>query len=79
MTLKQFELKTLTREEWRAMDKKTLEDQLEKLSKEYPLVLHTEAGRIFSMVRRMKAEKKMGRQVMFATSVSQRVTAKARK
>jgi hypothetical protein len=47
MTLKQFELKTLTREEWLAMDKKTLEDQLETLSKEYPLELHTEARRIF--------------------------------
>jgi hypothetical protein len=38
----------------------TLKDQLEKLAKEYPLVLHTDAGRSFSTVRRMKAEKKMG-------------------
>jgi hypothetical protein len=34
--------------------------QLEKLAKESPLILHTDAGRTFSMVRRMKAEKKMG-------------------
>ena len=38
----------------------TLKDQLEKLAKEYPLVLHTDAGRSFSTVRRMKAEKQMG-------------------
>jgi hypothetical protein len=52
MTVKKFGLKTLRREEWRI--------QLEKLDKENPLVLHTDAGRTFSMVRRMKAEKKMG-------------------
>ena len=52
MTVKKFGLKTLRREEWRV--------QLEKLAKENPLVLHTDAGRTFSMVRRMKAEKKMG-------------------
>ena len=52
MTVEKFELKTFTREEWGA--------QLEMLDKEYPLVLHTDAGRTFSMVRRMKAEKKMG-------------------
>ena len=34
--------------------------QLEKLAKENPLVPHTDAGRTFSMVRRMKAEKKIG-------------------
>ena len=39
------------REEWLAMDKQTLEDQLEILDKEYPLVLHTDAGRTFSTVR----------------------------
>jgi hypothetical protein len=38
----------------------TLKDQLEKLAKEYPLILHTDVGRTFSMVRRMKAEKEMG-------------------
>ncbi len=38
----------------------TLKNQLETLAKEYPLILHTEAGRTFSMVRRMKAEKTMG-------------------
>jgi hypothetical protein len=40
------------REEWRV--------QLEKLAKENPLVSYTDASRTFSMVRRMKAEKKMG-------------------
>ena len=34
--------------------------ELEKLAKEYPLVPHTDAGRTFSMVRRMNAEKKIG-------------------
>jgi (p)ppGpp synthase/HD superfamily hydrolase len=38
----------------------TLKDQLEKLTEEYPLVLHTDAGRTFSTVRRMKAERTMG-------------------
>jgi hypothetical protein len=60
MPAKKFELKTLTREEWLAMDKQPLEDQLEMLDKEYPLVLHTDAGRTFSTVRRMKIEKAMG-------------------
>jgi hypothetical protein len=60
MTVKTFELKTLKREEWLAMDKQKLEDQVEMLDKEYPLVLHTDAGRTFSTVRRMKTEKTMG-------------------
>ena len=60
MTVKTIELKTLMREEWLAMDKQTLEDQLEMLDKEYPLVLHTDAGRTFSIVQRMKKEKTMG-------------------
>ena len=60
MTVKKFELKTLLREEWLAMDKRTLEDQLEMLNKEYPSVPHTDAGRTFSTVRRMKIEKTMG-------------------
>jgi hypothetical protein len=37
MATKKFELETFTREEWLAMDIQTLEDQLEKLSKEYSL------------------------------------------
>ena len=49
MTNKKLEL---PREVWRR--------RLERLTKKYPLVLHTDAGRAFSMVRRMKAEKKMG-------------------
>ncbi len=44
-----------------------LKDQLEKLAKKYPLVLHTEAGRIFSTVRRMTAEKKMGIPIFLRT------------
>jgi hypothetical protein len=52
MAAKKAGLKKVRREEWRV--------QLEKLAKENPLVPHTDAGRTFSMVRRMKAEKKMG-------------------
>ena len=60
MTVRKFELKTFAREQWLAMDRQTLKNQFEKLEEEYPLVLHTDAGRTFSMVRRMQAEKKMG-------------------
>ena len=60
MTVKTFELKTLVRDEWLAMDKQTLEIQLELLDKEYPLVPHTDAGRTFSTVRRMKTERTIG-------------------
>jgi len=60
MTVKKFEPKPFTRGEWLAMDKQTLEDRLERLDEEYPLVLHTDSGRSFSTVRRMNAEKKMG-------------------
>ena len=52
MTVQKFALEKLGREEWGA--------RLEKLAEENPLVLHTDAGRTFSTVRRMKAEKKMG-------------------
>jgi hypothetical protein len=52
MAVEKSRLKTVRREEWQA--------QLEKLAKESPLILHTDAGRTFSMVRRMKVEKKMG-------------------
>jgi hypothetical protein len=45
----------------------TLSDQLEKLTKEYPLVPHTDAGRTFSTVRRMKAEKEMGVPIFLRT------------
>jgi len=36
-----------------------LQEKLAKLDKECPLVPHTNAGRLFSTVRRMKAEKEM--------------------
>jgi hypothetical protein len=62
-----LELKTFTRDEWLALDKKTLKDQLEKLAQEHPLVLHTDAGRLFSTVRRMKAERKMGIPIFLRT------------
>jgi len=52
MAVKASGLKKVRREEWRL--------ELEKLAKENPLILHTDAGRTFSMVRRMNAEKKMG-------------------
>ncbi len=41
-------------------EKRSIEEQLLKLNKEYPLVRHTNAGRLFSTVRRMKAEKEIG-------------------
>ncbi len=37
----------------------TLEEKLIKLRNEYPLIPHTNAGRLSSMVRRMKAEQDM--------------------
>ena len=45
----------------------TLKDQLERLAKEYPLVLHADAGRTFSTVQRMTAEKKMGIPIFLRT------------
>ena len=51
MVVKKSGLKKVRREEWQV--------QLEKLADENPLILHTDAGRTFSMVRRMKAQKKM--------------------
>jgi hypothetical protein len=50
MAAKKAGLKKVRREEWRV--------QLEKLAMENPLVPYTNAGRTFSMVRRMKAEEK---------------------
>ncbi len=41
-------------------ERKTVEEKLEKIIREYPFVPHTNAGRLFSTVRRMKAEKEMG-------------------
>ena len=52
MAAKKTGLKKARREEWLV--------QLKKLAKENPLVPYTDAGRTFSMVRRMKAEKKIG-------------------
>lgn len=60
MTVKKFELKAFTREQWLAMDSRALKDQFERLEKEYPLVIQTDAGRTFSMVRRMQVEKRLG-------------------
>ncbi len=39
------------------MDQKSIKELLEKLNKEYPLTPHTGAGRLFTTVRRMKAER----------------------
>jgi hypothetical protein len=73
MTVNRFELKNSRGKNGLAMDNQALEDQLERLDKEYPLILHTEAGRSFSAVRRMKAEKEMNvplnRRTGFAISV----------
>jgi hypothetical protein len=41
------------------VDETTLKAKLEILNREYPLVPHTNTGRLFSTVRRMKAEKEM--------------------
>ena len=60
MPVKILELKTFTRDEWLALDKQTLKDQLEILESEYPLELYTDASRTYSTVRRMKTEKKIG-------------------
>ena len=38
---------------------RSLKERLEKLDKEFPLVVHTGAGRLSSAVRRMRAEKEM--------------------
>ena len=37
-----------------------IEEQLRSLNEKYPLVQHTHAGRHYSTVRRMKAEKEVG-------------------
>jgi hypothetical protein len=48
-------------------------DGLATLDKEYPLIMHTRAGRLYSTVRRMKAEKELNvpieRRTGFAISV----------
>lgn len=50
-----------------------IDRKLDKLDKEYPLIPHTGAGRLFSTVRRMRAEKALGvpvvRRTGFAISV----------
>jgi len=60
MPVKILELKTFTRDEWLALDKQTLKDQLEILDSEYPLELYTDASRTYSTARRMKIEKMIG-------------------
>src|SRR5450759_4730585 len=67
MPVKILELKTFTRDEWLALNKQTLKDQLEILDSEYPLELYTDASRTYSTVRRMKAERKMGIPVFLRT------------
>lgn len=50
-----------------------IERLMRSLDEEFPLVSHTGAGRLFSTVRRMKAEKELGipttRRTAFAISV----------
>src|SRR5664280_3800384 len=50
MPVKILELKTFARDEWLALDKQTLKDQLEILDSEYPLELYTDASRTYSTV-----------------------------
>jgi len=45
-------------------------DKLIKLEKECPLVPHTEVGRLFSMVRRMKAEKEINLPINYRSGFS---------
>jgi len=49
----------------KAMDE--LEKLVRSLDKKYPLVPHTGAGRLFSTVRRMKAEKELGIPIAYRT------------
>ena len=37
----------------------SLKEKIKRIKQKYPLVPHTNAGRLFSTVRRMKAEKEM--------------------
>ena len=60
MYIKATELKPRSRAEWLAMDEQALENQFSIIENEYPLVADTEAGRTFSMVRRMRIEKLIG-------------------
>ena len=50
-----------------------IEEVIRSLEEKYPFVLHTNAGRLFSTVRRMKAERELGlpvaRRSGFAISV----------
>jgi len=39
---------------------RTLEERIEKILNEYSLIPHTRSSRLFSTVRRMKAEKELG-------------------
>lgn len=54
----------------------SLEEQIKKVLSEYSLIPHTRSSRLFSTVRRMKAEKELGvpleRRVCFAISVKTR-------
>lgn len=50
------------------MNTASIEEKLAKLDKEYPFVPSTNAGRLFSMVRRMKAEKEMGIPINYRSS-----------
>jgi len=47
-----------------------IDRKLDKLDKEYPLIPHTGAGRLFSTVRRMKAEKELGVPVVRRTELA---------
>ena len=52
-----------------------IDEVIRSLEQQYPIVPHTNAGRLFSTVRRMKAEKKLGlpiiRRTGFAISVKE--------
>ncbi len=48
-------------------NERTLKEKLTKLDKEHPLVGYTNASRVITTVRRMKAEKEMGIPIQYRT------------
>lgn len=59
------------------MNELSLQEKLEKIYRECPLVPHTGAGQLFSTVRRMKAEKEMDIPINFRSGFA--ISTKLRK
>jgi hypothetical protein len=62
--------KVFVRDELLALNEDVLGAQLEKLNVKFSLAPHTEVGRTFSMVRRMKAENELGLPISLRTGVA---------